>query len=355
MYFLVLSGHFLTAREHQITMPTPSNLLEESERMKRRIWLVTAAVLLVSLVLPLAGAAAGRGNTGARPIVKFEGIVRRRPADTNIGTWAISGQRVEVVGSTRFVENKGPAVVGAKVVVLARRLGTGQLEAIQIRVVEPAIVTVKIRGFVTRLGPDDLVVNGLTIGYTAETRIVGSLEVGAFVKIEAQMLPAGYVATTIQVVPTERPRVVEFEGTIERMGDTLWKVAGRLITVTEPTVIIGEPEIGKQAEVRARVQSDGTLLALWIKVKDEPEVEEWRGRIDRLPPQRKGLWEVGGRTVHVTPHTEITGVPRVGKIARVKALRYPHRPLVAVEIEVLEPTASDALVPTETPEPAATL
>jgi hypothetical protein len=239
--------------------------------------------------------------------------------------------------------------------VLARRLDGGQLEAIQIRVVEPAVATVKIRGFITRLGPDALVVNGLTIGYTAETRILGSLEVGAFVKIEAQVLPAGYVATTIQVVPTERPRVVEFEGTIERMADTLWKVAGRLIAVTERTVIIGTPEIGKHAEVRARVESDGTLLALWIRVKDEPEVEEWRGSIDRLPPQRKGLWEVGGRTVLVTPHTEITGVPRVGKIARVTALRYRNRPLVAVEIEILEPTASEPALPAETPEPAAAL
>jgi hypothetical protein len=276
--------------------------------------------------------------------------VDTRP-DDKIGTWEISGQQVEVVESTRFIENKGPADVGATVVVHARRLNSGGLEAISIRVVEPAVATVKIRGFVTELGDDYLVVNGLTIQYTTETHIVGHLEVGVFVKIEAQMLPTGYVATTIEVRPVGRPRVVEFEGTIESMEDAnetvegnQWIIAGREVTVTERTVIVGTPEEEKQAEVRALVQPDDTLLALWIKVIEGPELVEWTGTIERLP-RRWGFWVVGGRAVLVTPRTEIVGVPEVGKTAHVKAMGFRRRPLFAIEIEVLE------LTPAETPDP----
>jgi hypothetical protein len=329
--------------------------------MKRKIWFVTVALLLVSLVLPLAVGVAGQGNNGRRPIVKFEGIVDSRPED-KIGTWVISGEQVEVMESTRFIENKGAADEGAKVVVHASPLNTGGFEAISIRVVEPAVATVKIKGFVTELADDYLVVNGLTIQYTTETHIVGHLEVGVFVKIEAQMLPTGYVATKIEVRPVERPRVVEFEGTIESMGDAndtvegnQWIIGEHQVTVTESTVIVGTPEEGKQAEVRALVQPDDTLLALWIKVIEEPEVIEWTGTIERLP-KRWGFWVVEGRAVLVRPQTVMVGdqVPEVGKPAHVKALGFRRRPLFAIEIEVLELTPAETPELTETLESAAT-
>jgi hypothetical protein len=329
--------------------------------MKRKIRHVTAALLLMSLVLALAGGVLAQGNGTHRPTVRFEGIVNSRPVDTKSGTWEISGQVVVVVESTRIIENRGAAEEGAKVVVLANRLDTGELEAIQIRVVEPAVATVKIRGFVTELGLDSLVVNGLTIEYTAETVIEGELELGAFVKIEAQVLPTGYVATAIEVMPVARPRVVEFEGTIETMEDAnetvegnQWIIAEREVTVTDSTVIIGTPDEGKHAEVRALVQSDGELLALRIKVIEEPELVEWTGTIERLPPRRQGFWVVGDRTVLVTPRTDIDGVPELGETAHVKALQYRGRPLFAVQIEIVEPTPTETPVPGETPEPAAT-
>jgi hypothetical protein len=329
--------------------------------MKGKIWLVTVALLLASLVLPLAVGAAAQGNNGRRPMVKFEGIVESRPED-KMGTWVISGQEVEVVESTRFIENKGPADVGATVVVHARRLNSGGLEAISIRVVRPAVATVKIKGFVTELADDYLVVNGLTIQYTTETHIVGQLEVGVFVKVEAQVLPTGYVATKIEVLPLGRPRFVEFEGTIESMEDAnetvegnQWIIGEHEVTVTESTVIVGTPEVVKQAEVRALVQPDDTLLALRIKVIEEPEMVEWTGTIESLP-KRWGFWVVEGRAVLVRPQTVMIGdqVPEVGKTARVKALAFKRRPLFAIEIEVLELTPAESPEPTEILESAAT-
>ena len=324
--------------------------------MKRKMWLVTVALLLASLVLPLAGVAAedsGRNH----PIVRFEGVVTSRPSDTKIGEWVISGQSVMVVASTRFIEIKGPAVVNAKVVVIARRVNSGQLEAMLIHVIEPAVAVVKIQGFVTELGQDYLVVNGLRIMITAETDIAGELAVGALVKIEAEVTAFSYVAKRIEVLPVVRPRFVEFEGAIEAMDDTEWTVDGRRITVNERTVIIGTPDVGDWVEVRALVQSDNTLLALMIKVREEPEQEDWMGRIERLPRWGTiGQWVIGGRPVMVTWATEIVGTPQVGKTATVQAMRYRRQPPVAIRIEIVEPTptATPTATPTETETPEST-
>jgi len=320
--------------------------------MKRKMWLVTVALLLVSLVFPLAGVAAednGRGH----PIVRFEGVVTSRPENTKIGEWVISGQSVMVVASTQFIEVRGPAVVNAKVVVIARRLNNGQLQAILIRVTEPAIAVVKIKGFVTELGLNQeyLVVNELRILITAATEIEGELAVGALVKIEAEVTASSYVAKRIEVLPVVRPRFVEFEGAIEAMDDTEWTVDGRRITVNERTVIIGTPDVGDWVEVRALVQSDNTLLALMIKVREEPEQEDWMGRIERLPRWGTiGQWVIGGRPVMVTWATEIVGTPQVGKTATVQAMRYRRQPPVAIRIEIVEPTPTATPTETETPE-----
>jgi len=96
-------------------------------------------------------------------------------------------------------------------------------------------------------------------------------------------------------------------------------------------------------------------LALMIKVREEPEQEDWMGRIERLPRWGTiGQWVIGGRPVMVTWATEIIGTPRVGKTATVQAIRYRGQPPVAIRIEIVEPTPTATptatLTPTETPE-----
>jgi hypothetical protein len=147
-------------------------------------------------------------------------------------------------------------------------------------------------------------------------------------------------------VPGPRlPKYVEFEGEIKKIDDAenKWLVDGREITITALTVIIGVPAEGKQAEVRALEQSDGALMALWIRIKEEPEVVTWKGRIDRLPWMRWGFWIVDGRAVLVTPATEITGItPAEGKHASVEAVRQGFLPLQATKILVEEPPSTSS-------------
>ena len=310
--------------------------------MKKRLGLLVVVMLLATLVMPSAVTLAVDEQTGLLPIVRFEGIIDSRPTGTTEGTWVISGQQVEVVARTRIVEQKGLAEEGARVVVNATR-SADQLTAIQIRVVEPAQATVRIMGVVSELLEEDghsfLVVNGLKVEYSEETEITGELEVGARVKIEALMDAAGYTATKIEVLgfPWVR-RIVEFEGTIESIVDSTWVVGEHEFTVSELTVIIGVPDVGKHAEVRALQQSDESLVALWIRIREEPEIESWEGPIERLPRLRWGFWVVDGKAVLVTPLTEITGLePELGKWADVEAERHGLLLLQAIRIEVKEP------------------
>jgi hypothetical protein len=93
--------------------------------------------------------------------------------------------------------------------------------------------------------------------------------------------------------------------------------------------------VDRHAEVRALEQSDGTLIALWIRIRVEPETTTWEGRIDRLPWLPWGFWVVDGQSVMVTPATEVTGLePEVGLWAQVDAERRNSLPWHAVKIEV---------------------
>ena len=289
-------------------------------------------------------------------LLRFRGVISSRP-EGNIGSWEISGRTVQVVEATRIDETQGPAEVGAHVMVVARRASTTDAlalwEAVLIRVLPPPPdPPVTIRGKVTQLDADSLVVDDNTILYGRSTEIYGQLNVGAWVKVLAIRTDAGLKALTIQVLPTE-DRIVEFEGTIERIGHPHWVIEGRWVTVTRQTQIIGRPEVGLVAKVRAVQQPIGKLLALVIEVQSaEPLEVEWTGLIERMPPSvtpeplhHSGEWVVGGRSVRVTPRTLVEGTPRIGLTAHVIALQYPGRPLEAKTVRILSVEAA-APIPT---------
>jgi len=255
---------------------------------------------------------------------------------------------VNVVESTRFNETRGPAVVGARVEVVALRIATTEastpvLEAVLIVVLTPApSEPIIIRGRVTELGNDYLIVNRQRIHYDDMTQITGELALGVVVKVEAERLSTGELhAKSIKVVADPDPPLVEFEGLIESIGHPEWVIGGRTVTVDRRTRIIGRAEVGLTAKVRALDLDDGRLVALLIDIQNEPEPVEWTGVIQHLPaeagavPTYLGRWVVGARTVMVNVETEIVGTPHVGLRAHVVAVADGHRQLVATKIEIV--------------------
>ena len=273
-----------------------------------------------------------------------------RPEGTNLGTWTVAGQAVEVVEATRFVEVTGAAEVGAMVTVLANRLEDGSLEAILIRVHPPATpFVVRVRGQLMEMGPDYLVVNGLTIRWTAQTRFEGQVIEGAFVTVEAAQPQAGLVATRVVGEPDrEHRRIVELAGTIESIVDDVWTIAGIEVTVGDYTVIEGTPEVGDEVVVRALEQADGSLLAVEIKIPGDPDgppqLTEFTGIIEHFPARLWGSWMIGGQSVLVTSETAIVGVPQVGLPAAVEGTRVATGALMANRITIIEPAAERVTV-----------
>ncbi|MBC7262594.1 MAG: hypothetical protein H5T63_11360, partial [Chloroflexi bacterium] len=220
------------------------------------------------------------------------------------------------------------------------------LEAIWMRVLPAAEVArpITIRGWVTELESNYLVVNRLKILYDDSTEISGKLALGVLVNVVAVRTSDGLKALKIEVLGWS-VRVVEFEGVIEYIGQPAWIIGGQKVKVTRQTTIIGQPKVGLTAKVRAIRQPDGLLLALLIQVQNGSEFVEWTGVIERLPrgvnsrtPNYLGLWVVGGREVWVTSETEIVGTPQIGRQAQVQAVFSPHPRLVARKITVLSTT-----------------
>ena len=97
--------------------------------------------------------------------------------------------------------------------------------------------------------------------------------------------PAPPTSTPIPPTSTPAPPVqveIEFKGTVESISGNIWRIAGRQVIVTAQTSIEGQPEVGDVVEVRAARQSDGTLLALRIKVEEKNE-----GKDEGPPPPTK--------------------------------------------------------------------
>jgi len=233
--------------------------------MKVSRWTLVA-LLTVGLLL-LVGttvlAAPGAGQRG--PMVKFEGVVESRPADTPVGAWVIGDQDVMVTEQTQLHEQIGPAEVGASVMVIAQQLGDGTLEALSLRVQQAAeVAEVYIKGAISELADEYLVVNGLQIEITEATEIEGLLEEGVFVKVRALSTATGYVALEIEVRGDTRT-VVEFEGVVSKITDTLWVIGCcHQVVVNEETIIGEGVEVGVHVEVVALKLDDGTLVALSI-------------------------------------------------------------------------------------------
>jgi len=326
--------------------------------MDKKWRLVILTMLLSGLLLALGNGVAlaepealPPAASGRVPLVKFTGVVVDRPEDTKVGVWVIDGRQVQVTDSTVLDETQGQAVVGALVQVIAKRLPVTDPEAVAlgaiwIRVLPAADVTrpITIRGWVTELESDYLVVNRLKIWYDDSTEISGELALGVLVNVVAVRTSEGLKALKIEVIGWS-VRIVEFEGVIEYIGQPAWIIGGQRVKVTRQTTIIGQPQVGLTAKVRAIRQPDGILLALRIEVQNGPEFVEWTGLIERLPPgvgvrasNYLGRWVVGGREVWVTRETEIVGTPRIGLQAHVQAVYSPRQPLTAKKIEVLSTT-----------------
>lgn len=243
--------------------------------------------------------------------IVFQGEVEEMPAGGGLlGDWLVAGRTVHVTDSTDVDESKGPAEVGARVLI------KGILQVDESVLATHVVVLPPIEQHVIRF------------------------------------------EGTIEALPTD--------GLIG-----VWTISGREVEVNERTWIDehkGEAVVGAEVAVVALVKNDGALLALRIQVKGEDDEEHFvrfKGPIVRLPDDLDylGIWIVGGQQVEVTAETEIDtehGEIALGVWVEVMGVHQistdsARRLVLAHEIEVLErPHPRRTPEPTGTPEPEET-
>jgi len=220
--------------------------------------------------------------------VKIEGVI----SNISSAAWVVAGQTIMVNANTEINQEKARAEVGAWARVRAKRRSDGSLLALKITIErgsEQRGEPLEFKGVIEQIGDDSWVISGKTVLLNEETKIEGTPHVGWLAEVKALRRADGSILAKRIVVKAPETHEVEFEGVIESIGESQWRIGGRNVLIDEHTVIEGSPAVGLKAEVRAEERPDGSLLARHIKVQspgsdDAPPVPTPPAATPTTPP-----------------------------------------------------------------------
>ncbi len=206
------------------------------------------------------------------------------------GTFTIGDTLISVDAHTQF--EGGPASladlkVGDRVDAEVVKHADGSLLAKEVRRFQPpqppspAIFAVDP---IEALSESSITVASIAFSVSSQTVIrsgdapvaLSDLKVGESVLVKGRPGTAGPAADVILVVPGQPPdKLIAVVGPIEAAGTDSVTVAGKAFKVDTHTVIVRERTnvslaslvVGEMAEVKAAVSSDGTLVALLVRVQ----------------------------------------------------------------------------------------
>jgi len=296
--------------------------------------------------------------------VEIEGLIESI-SDTQ---WIVDGQPIAVTPETK-VEGTPDVGLIAEVVVVVAVEADGSFTAVEIEIKakkEEGLGKTKFEGPIEAIGDTAWQVAGRTINVTSDSEIEvkgeGDPEVGRIAKVKALVQYDGtFTALKIEVKEqkADGSEEMELEGTIEDMNGDAWQVGGYVVNITPETQIDGDPEVGLPVKVEGLPQTDGSVMAVEIEVREEKK--DRSGKIEvkaAIGVMGNGTWEIGGRIINITSETKIDGEPRVGRIAKVEGVVQTDGSIKALEIEVEEPEEDEEAEgdeePQETPEPEET-
>ncbi|RMF62102.1 MAG: hypothetical protein D6743_12640, partial [Calditrichaeota bacterium] len=220
---------------------------------------------------------------------------------------------------------------------------------------------VEVKGFISSIGNDSLVVEGITFWVDSTTQVVGreeeskdfaDLQVGDFVQVKAMLRDDGLLwATRIKMEDGEGfESEYEIEGPIEALSDTSITVAGVTFLVDDQTMVMNHDkgaigfsalQVGDLVEVKGTFRDDGNLWAVKIKLEESEEAEiEVKGAIESVG---EGSIVVAGMTFAIDSTTVIFGehhtpadasMLQPGVFVEVKAFRQADGSLLAVRIKI---------------------
>jgi hypothetical protein len=137
----------------------------------------------------------------------------------------------------------------------------------------------------------------------------------------ATVTPTRTLTPTVTLTPTAT-RVMKYQAIeyIRRVDGSRYTIGEITVDTDGATQLVNDPSVGDKVEAYLVQRSDGSYLALEIraiaKADSTPEPRDFTGKIESMQGE---WWVVGGQRVRVPGDVSITGTPRVGFTAEVKA------------------------------------
>jgi hypothetical protein len=254
--------------------------------------LMTLALLVAAAQRPPARAASALGKL-ASTTSYLEGELKSKDGSL----WVVDQFNILVDEQTQIIEKAGAAEPGAWLIVWTISDGSDPLRADVIVVDRAANASnprVQFTDVLNRMSGEWWVVGEQLVHVGPSAMLVGNLTEGMLVTVTAQQQELTLEAIKITVAIEDMAQVpLDFEGTIEEIETTRWKVDGRWIDLPLPDSIAGSPAVGKHAEVRALAQADASLDATQIRVPETLEVSVG-GVVEDISPGEVGaeVWDV---------------------------------------------------------------
>jgi hypothetical protein len=196
-------------------------------------------------------------------------------------------------------------------------------------------------GEVEAIADDAWTVAGQTVAVNDETDVDDDIVVGDLVRVAGVILPEGELQAERIVRLEDVPGLpFDFEGVVQAVADTTWRISGIAVTVDDETDIATGLDVGDLVRVRGWILDDGAWLASIIeRVDDEEPTFEFTGAIESIDP-----WVVAGIPFETHEWTEIEPGLAVGDLVRVKGRILEDGVWVAFEIEQLDDEAALRIV-----------
>src|SRR5689334_4519186 len=256
----------------------------------------------------------------------------------------LSGPAVEST-SGRSIHG-GDLTAGSTVTVsAAEREADGRLRATLVRVMSKNPFALS--GFVGKIADDrrHVEVEGVSISVDDRTAFSGRNASGRSIRSAADLRTGEMVRLSLSVAsdgtlhaesladaePQAEPgEVQELKGTVDAVTDAEWKIGGRVFTIDDSTVFVGNPGAGDFVEVRFHSDGQDNDVADRIEKEDANDDEfELRGVVEAIGDTS---WTISGQVVLVNASTQITGSPAVGDAVEAEGARATDGSLTARQI-----------------------
>ncbi len=178
--------------------------------------------------------------------------------------WTIGDITVDTDANTSFVGNPG---VGSYVEATLLVRPGGSYLALEIVALGGPTATpepYEFVGVVQAKASDHWVIKEKVVKIALDTVIEGNPQVGDWVEVKAERRAGGDLWA--RLIRKLEPENYQFEGLIESMSGSVWRVGGHTIQLDGQTQVIGTPAVGRIAQVDALQMPDGTLVARTIYV-----------------------------------------------------------------------------------------